>query len=239
MVLSTYRVVKYSLLILAAGLFAHCGAGINPGNPNSVAAGTATGTATGTTTGTATRTDPSTTQKILFITAGTYTGNLKGSYSSGIAGADAIYMTEAATGNYSGTYKAMIVDGTLRVACTTAYCSGGPSEHTDWPLAANTTYVRGDGITVIATTDSNGLLIDSLSTSLTNAYSNSSYLIWVGLGRNADWTTGDIGYTCTAWSVTVGITLGRYAQTDVTGSTSVYDGSETCGNYNYLACVQQ
>src|SRR5690606_20294444 len=54
-------------------------------------------------------------------------------------------------------YKALLVHGTERVACTTAQCSGCASEHVDWVLSPNTHYLRADGVTLVGTTNDLGL----------------------------------------------------------------------------------
>ncbi|HLD45750.1 MAG TPA: DUF1554 domain-containing protein, partial [bacterium] len=66
--------------------------------------------------------------KKIFVTDATYNGNL-----GGVAGADALCEADA-NKPATGTYKALIVDGVARVACTTANCGGGAGENIDWVL---------------------------------------------------------------------------------------------------------
>jgi hypothetical protein len=101
--------------------------------------------------GTGTHTLTLTFSKMIFTTSGTNNGNF-----GGMAGADA-YCTSDANKPTRGTYKAMLVDGTNRVACTSSFCGGsGVSEHVDWVLDPTTLYSRSDG-TPIGTTTSAGV----------------------------------------------------------------------------------
>lgn len=96
---------------------------------------------------------------LVFLSATTVNGDIDATGDNdgnGIEEADALCNADTNKPNDS-TYKAIIVDGLNRTACTTASCAGGSSEHTDWVLQADTEYRRGDGTTVVGTTDSNGL----------------------------------------------------------------------------------
>lgn len=168
-------------------------------------------------------------QKILFITAAATNGNL-----GGIAGADAFCNADANKPNAS-TYKAMISDGATRIACTTASCSGGPGEHTDWPLAANTRYVRADGTTEIATTNANALFpIPLTNTYLVALGTNQAARIWVGL--YSDWTSH--ADRCTGWTV-ADATQGAHARQDTVSSQAVNYSFQDCSDTNSLACAEQ
>ena len=88
--------------------------------------------------------------KKIFVTTSLTNGNL-----GGVTGADSFCNNDSNKPD-SSTYKALIVSNTRR-ACTTAECSGGPSEHQDWVMSANTNYYREDGLTLIGTTTDNGI----------------------------------------------------------------------------------
>src|SRR6185369_3589397 len=77
----------------------------------------------------------------IFITANNYRPAFDFYGINGVNSADTKCGAEAVTMSLSGTYKALIVDGTNRIACTSANCSGtGNAEHVDWVLRANTAY---------------------------------------------------------------------------------------------------
>ncbi|TDP51151.1 uncharacterized protein DUF1554 [Bacteriovorax stolpii] len=160
----------------------------------------------------------------LFVTSSTTTGNI-----GGIVAADSLCMADS---NYpgSGVYKALIVDGSNRVACSSANCSGGSSEHVDWVLRANTQYQRvSDGATV-GTTNANGIFSFPLTNSL-----DASYTYWLFTGLTANWitNTGD----CTNWSSTGG--FGGFGLGDKTTIEAVYSNNGSCSTSVKLICVEQ
>ena len=76
----------------------------------------------------------------------------------------------------SGTYKALITDGTNRVACTSANCAtGGAGENINWVLTPSTEYFRTDGTTEIGVTTSAGIFSFPLSNAIT-----ASGVAWTG-----------------------------------------------------------
>ena len=168
--------------------------------------------------------------RYFFITATTTPGNF-----GDIPGADALCNADAHKPNGS-TYKAFVVDGASRVACTTANCAGGTTGQVDWVLLPSSTYIRADGVTTIGTTDTNGLF----PLPLTNPYllaenASPSTQVWTGL--NTDWTTSPYG-TCTNWGAISG--LGNYARVDISTTASILDGgTASCSANAFLACVEQ
>ncbi len=175
----------------------------------------------------------STTTKKTFITATTFTGNFNGS--PGIAGADGRCMGD---GSYpgSGTYKALIVDGTNRVACTNANCAGGTAGRVDWVLAASTTYTRSDGTTTILTTNANGVFVFG---SLTFSFAGAAGLLWTGMAN--DWTTGT--RDCSDWTVSAGppppTNQGNVGNGNVSAAASIGGALQNCDTLASLICVQQ
>ncbi len=176
--------------------------------------------------------------KYFFITNSTFTGDL-----GGIAGADAKCNSDANKPN-SSSYKAFIVDGTNRVACTTASCSTGTIEHTDWVLIPNTTYTRIDSSTPIATTDANGLF----TFPFTNTYidtDDTSFSIWTGLNADptgsSNWVSAESVFNCTGWVETAdtyrgivgGVTLLDFNAISSTGYFLCLFTS------NHLGCAEQ
>ncbi len=175
--------------------------------------------------------------KKIFITSSIYDGNI-----GGIVGVDARCMEDS---NYpgSGTYKALLVDGTNRRACSTANCSGGIGENIDWVLKPNTTYYRSDGITKIGTTDASGIFNFNLG-NLDNSFSSSGYLYWTGLMTN--WTTNTA--TCSNWTSNAPGETGEGGIGNSTNSSSIREfipaGLGDCNNITQyfrpqLLCVEQ
>lgn len=159
----------------------------------------------------------------IFVTAIPYSGGL-----GGISGADnkcAIDSNKPST----GIYKAFLSDTIARRACTTANCSGGPSEHLDWVMQPNKSYVRSITAIAIGTTNSNALLITQ-----TSAVALSSITTW--LGFNANWTTEPMLH-CSDWidgtNSSTG-TLNDQGTTPIIGA-----ATNTCLNTHSLICVEQ
>jgi hypothetical protein len=130
-----------------------------------------------------------------------------------------------------GTYKALIVDGTTRAACTTAGCSGGANEHIDWVLAPDTTYVRPDG-TVVGTTNGAGIFVFPLDASIAGV----GYSYWTGL--SGDWTSSSDD--CGDWAQTTGY-FANEGLGDATDDQAIVGVSESCATLAgaYFACVEQ
>jgi len=140
--------------------------------------------------------DVSTPQYKTFVTKAEFTGNIAtdGEPTTDIANADALCMNDDYKPAGSSTYKAMLVDGTRRVACTTTNCSeGGTSENVDWVFKPNTTYTQSDGTTPIFTTDAHGVF-DLEANLLTNSFDTSASTYFTGL--MGDWTSSGHGQTC-------------------------------------------
>lgn len=77
---------------------------------------------------------------------------------AGVSGLDSQCASDTNKPSGGATYKAMVADGTNRIACTTPNCAtGGTSEHTNWIFKPNKEYRRSDGTTIIGTTTANGV----------------------------------------------------------------------------------
>jgi hypothetical protein len=164
-------------------------------------------------------------KRIFVTTSMFYTGNL-----GGTSGADTKCMTDISKPD-ANIYKAMLVNGSSRRACTTANCSGGIAENTGWVLLPNQLYVRADGITPIGIT--NGAAIFTFP--LTNSIQASGTNIWTGLA--VDFTDNAPG-TCSGWTTTSG--NGSSATSGAMNNTSINTvASQPCGGSISLYCVQQ
>lgn len=160
--------------------------------------------------------------EILFVTDAGTMGDF-----GGVAAADALCNASPVKPD-SATYKAVLVDGSARVACSTSYCGGGAGENVDWALAPNTGYFRPDG-TYIGTTNAQGLF-DRL---LINAVGLVNSEVWTGL--NSDWTTSS---TCSAW--TDSTSFGEVGLADELGTDAIDAYLQFCDRTNVLLyCASQ
>lgn len=168
--------------------------------------------------------------KKVFVIQQDLSGDLKteGSGSNGPDGADKLCQADSQSSG--GTYKAMLVDGVNRVACTSANCAGGVSEHVDWVLKPSTEYRQIDGSTVIGTTNSAGLFAFPLS----NVVSTQSSFLWTGL--QADWR-GD-SQNCGGFASTSGSS--RTGSSNATTDTTISWNLTACNYYGTtILCVEQ
>ena len=128
--------------------------------------------------------------KKLYLTVATYTGNM-----GGIAGADANCGTDAGYPG-SGVYKAMLADGSTRIACSNSNCeTSGLLENRDWVLRPSITYVKADGVTPIYTINSRGIF-DFSSGSLINSVHGSARSTWTGMDSGWRWNA----INCSGWT---------------------------------------
>ena len=138
-------------------------------------------------------------------------------------------------------YKAMIVDGTNRIACTNANCAGG-GPHSSWIMRADTEYRRADDQTVF-TTNSNAVF-DFGAASLTAAFDTDATPLHWWTGLDQDWRTTVSGNTCVSWATNVGGFDGTYGSSAATDNNSISDVANSnfgdgCNTLNRLLCVEQ
>lgn len=166
--------------------------------------------------------------KKIFVTASRVAGDF-----GGAAGADGICAGDAKKPNDGNTYKALIGDST-RIACTTANCSGGSSEHTDWILEPNTVYTQVNGSNIIFTTNANGIFVswpanNPISATLAPNYWSGLTVTWMNNANN-----------CTNWTNnTVGISGGSGYPVEATDEMMIYYTTNPCNVTRPLVCVQQ
>ncbi|WP_243394003.1 DUF1554 domain-containing protein [Leptospira meyeri] len=167
--------------------------------------------------------------------------NTAATKNSGIAGLDSNCQNNANKPSGGGTYKALVTDGVNRIACTTANCSGGTSEHIGWVLKPNKEYRRKDGTTVIGTTTANGVFSFPLSNSvesLANMASGGYPTNATATGMNADWTSN--ASDCLDWTTNAGGNSSTVGTWDNTGSGLIGGaGTSGCTNQHMLVCVEQ
>lgn len=158
--------------------------------------------------------------------------------SGGVSGADTFCNNNKPEG-VTGTYKAMLSDGSSRVACTTANCGGasGTSENVNWVFRPYSKYQRADG-TGIATTNDKGVFTFPLGTAISATILD---LAWTGI--DADWTP--YAHTCNSWTNS---TDGYFGLTGNANSVNAAgDGLDKtlaatltqCNSSRNLICVEQ
>ncbi|WP_244935931.1 DUF1554 domain-containing protein [Leptospira bouyouniensis] len=134
----------------------------------------------------------------------------------------------------SGTYKAMVADGTNRIACTSANCAtGSTSEHIDWVLKPNKEYRRADGTTVIGKTSVNGIFESDLTNEVSTVINGTNFAI---TGLNANWTNSS--NDCSNFSTT-GANVAFGSHIEKTIASIIAFGNTTCSNSRKLYCVEQ
>ena len=146
-------------------------------------------------------------------------------------GSPAAYDSTCTTStNYpgSGTYVALLVDSSTRVACTTANCSGGVSEHVGWVIAPSTYYVNLNG-DLIGKSNASGLL-----TITGSAISSSAGAPWTGLAT--DWTTG---LSCLNWTSNIVTDAGIFGSSSSTSSAWYAFSAGACDSSQPVYCVEQ
>lgn len=163
--------------------------------------------------------------KIIFTTVSQFDGNLRG-----VSGADDSCMSDE---NYpgTGTYKALIVDSTNRVASVTANTGDG---QVDWILQPNTDYVQSDGTTAIMTTDANGLFVFG---ELTNSITAGGSDYWTGL--DANWQPGGDTTLCANWTSNSVTEDANYGEGSFVNGRAIASDNSFCDESLWLACVEQ
>ena len=171
--------------------------------------------------------------KYIFVTTATSNGNL-----GGVTGADVKCAADAQAAG-GGSFKALLVDGTARVACTSANCAtSGATEHKDWVLAAGQEYRRLGTTIVIGTTNSAGLF----EAPLASAISVDSGINW-WTGFNPDYTDSGNNEQCGDW--TNSIASGIFGASNQTGTAAWANAfgtgvsGDVCSSLYRLVCVQQ
>ncbi|QHH59835.1 DUF1554 domain-containing protein [Leptospira borgpetersenii] len=173
----------------------------------------------------------------LYVFVSSYTNNASvpplshnGSF-GGVAGADAYcnsHIPSSLTG--TGSYKAMLVDGTNRIATTVGATSSTGQK--DWVFEKNTSYYRADGNLVFTTNDaglfdfSNG----SLTYSFTDVFSIYDFGIWTGLQSN--WKTATSTQLCSSasqpWTSGSVANQGKFGYANHKNASSISAGSIPC-----------
>lgn len=183
----------------------------------------------------------------IFITSATYTGKLEGITDPG--GADdecesvkgavlAGHSTEDITGS---TYKAFLVDGSTRIACTASNCSGETEPNSTWVLKANTyyypagAYTSFDSATEIVKTNDAGIF--DFTDMVTSIDPVNGYPYYTGIDSNWISSSND----CDDWTDELG-SFAEIGNGSVQTSFSITTGGigiDLCSGSNRFLCVQQ
>ncbi len=178
-----------------------------------------------------------------FVTARVFDGNLIAAEgtgkANGILAADALCMKDAQYPG-KGTYKALIVDGTNRIASASPNAGDG---QVDWVLKPNAGYYQSDGKTPVMTTGGSGLFLFGALKNPFDPDVNDKY--WTGL--NLDWTTypftNGANQNCNGWSYNADIWIrGTFGLGGLKDSSSIYGSYDAACNATpsyHLICVQQ
>lgn len=138
-------------------------------------------------------------------------------------------------GNPDTSKSYRVLQSSLRIACTTANCSGGIGENVDWVLAPNTTYVRPDD-TILFTTDSAGIFDFGGGSMLNSFAAGLQVLFWTGIEN--DWTSS--ANNCLDWTDATNAENGVVGYSDATDSSAVKGGSVPCDTADvHLLCVER
>lgn len=156
-----------------------------------------------------------------------------GQGANGILKADYICQNDPAKPDSSRTWKALVVDGTNRVACANTNCGSGTSGRVDWVLKPSTMYWRPDLVTIILQTDANavfafGLLTNGINTTI-------AYNAWTGLSNT--WMLGPSH--CAGWANATAGSQGTFGTSSLNDGQSIQAGPQNCDTLSNLYCVEQ
>ena len=160
----------------------------------------------------------------IFITASTFTGDLKGGESTGAAGADLLCSNDS-NKPAVGTYKAFIVENGARTA----------DPILDWVLAATTEYIRASDTLSIGTT--NGSRVFTFGTLGSSFAAGAQRQYWTGI--NSIGNPWKVTSNCNGWRVGTSGQTGVYAESDQINYDSIYKSTANCDNPKHLLCVEQ
>ncbi|WP_244279610.1 DUF1554 domain-containing protein [Leptospira brenneri] len=161
-------------------------------------------------------------EKRLFLSSGTYQGGGFG----GVAGADAICNSDPLC-PHGSTCKAMILNGTTRIASVTANLGDG---QVNWVLHPNAHYYLTGGSTLISNTNNTSLLQIPFS----NAIHSTNYGAW--FGGTAGWVY-DTNTSCFTWTSLVNNDSGLIFRTQEVNNL-FFGTNYGCANPLKLSCVE-
>ncbi|WCL50622.1 DUF1554 domain-containing protein [Leptospira sp. GIMC2001] len=175
-------------------------------------------------------------EKKMFLTSTQYSGNL-----GGVTGADEKCNSDSRKPSGSSSFKAYIFNGSTR----SVERSGSTYILTDYPIAANTVYVRLDG-EIIGATGSNRAFSESIDNFFISNNANLTDTrteFWVGLmSAGSSSSTAEVRNTCSEWTSNSILSNGGYGITGDSGSKGIYffnNESRVCNVNRPLLCIEQ
>ena len=129
-------------------------------------------------------------------------------------------------------WKALLVDGQTRVACSTAKCTGGASEGIDWVLGPATSYLRADGKPLLTTNDAGIVLVYPIA----NDAAGNRINFWTGL--DTDWTA-NANRNCNGWTSETPRIKGRAGWDQDQAQTWIQSMDIDCSMALSFGCVEQ
>ncbi|MCW7480917.1 DUF1554 domain-containing protein [Leptospira kanakyensis] len=183
----------------------------------------------------------------VFVTAATYDGNLQGAAANGPLGAD-LKCNADANKPATGTYKAMITDGTNRRACTTDNCGGtgaNDSENEDWVFDDGRIYIRAsDSASLFSPTAAAGIVV-APATILNHSFDSGTTTkeYWTGFAQTGYWQEASptASFTCSDWTSNAPVADGgRVGSSSSTNYSAIRNGAgRSCDIPYHLLCVEQ
>ncbi|TGL44936.1 DUF1554 domain-containing protein [Leptospira perdikensis] len=189
----------------------------------------------------------------VFITAATFGGNLQGAAANGPAGAD-LKCNADTNKPATGTYKAMLTDGTNRRSCSSDNCGGGVGENIDWVFQSGRIYIRANDSASLLSPNAAGILpVDGSGNFTTNPYnlnhsfdSGTTKEFWTGFAQTNYWqeATAQTQNSCNDWTDGTNTSPtsdgGRVGASNSTNYGAFRNGSgRSCSATYYLLCVEQ
>ena len=168
----------------------------------------------------------------IFTTSGGYKGNLRGSTSSAVTGADALCNADAGNPDKSKYYKAMLTASTERYACVANNICGGLNSQ-NWVLQPYTGYYNVNNQLIES---ANGQSIFVFPLGLPFGLSGSDN-VWTGLTDN--WGSSGDGDSCKAWTSSSSDNKGKCGRSGQTGVGSISNDQQDCNGTRRLYCVMQ
>lgn len=162
----------------------------------------------------------------VFVTSATANGL------SGAADSDILCNVDGNRPLTTAVYKAVIYDGAVRRACTTANCSGGAAENINWAFRPSTLYQRPLGDDVF-TTNAAGIFVYGTQSNVFSSGAN-----YYATGLDADWTGG---LNCSHWATSASGSKYRTGNPNATNSTAIaWVGAEDpCYAARHRLCAEQ
>lgn len=170
-------------------------------------------------------------QRRIFLSATTHDGNF-----ATIAAADSICNNDANRPATTSTYKAFLVDGTNRNACTSTNCAtNGILENVDWVLQPNTTYYRSNGTTPIFTTNAAAIA----TFNFTNSFTGTAAVYWTGMRGTPNTWQGSTANRCNFWTDGSAGFQGGTGLGNAVDNSGIRNTSPNCNVLQSLLCVEQ